>query len=121
MLFRPIYSPWMWETWSDDGGRTWGPCVRGPFPGYATPNVVRTASGALLVAHRLPWLTVHCSLDDARTWQGTTIDSATWAMGAMCEVEPDLVLYCYMDTHESLMRAQFLRVTSSSLEPARGP
>ena len=121
VLFRPIYSPWMWETWSDDGGRSWGPCVRGPFPGYATPNVVRTASGALLVAHRLPWLTVHCSLDDGRSWQGTIIDSATWAMGAMCEVEPDLVLYCYMDTFESLMRAQFLRVSPSGLEPVRLP
>ena len=24
-FIRPIYSPWMWETWSDDGGKTWGP------------------------------------------------------------------------------------------------
>jgi len=119
VLLRPIYSPWMWEVWSDDAGRTWGPCVRGPFPGYATPNVVRTASGALLVAHRMPWLTVHCSLDDAHTWQGTTIDSGVWAMGAMCEVEPDLVLYVYMNTYESLMRGQYLRVTPSGLEPVR--
>ena len=117
VLFRPVYSPWMWEVWSDDSGRTWGPCVRGPFPGYATPNVVRTASGALLVAHRMPWLTVHCSLDDGRTWQGTTIDSGTWAMGAMCEVEPDVVLYVYMVSYESLMRGQYLRVTPSGLEP----
>ncbi len=120
MVFvRPIYSPWMWETWSDDGGKSWGPCVRGPFPGYATPNVVRTASGAFLVAHRMPWLTIHCSQDDGRTWQGTMIDSGTWAMGAMCEVEPDLVLYCYMDTFETLMRMQYLRVTPSGLEPVR--
>ncbi len=118
VFFRPIYSPWMWETWSDDGGRTWGPCVRGPFPGYATPNVVKTASGALLVAHRLPQLTIHCSQDDGRSWQGTIIDSGLWAMGAMCEVEPDLVLYCYMDTFEGLMRSQFLRVTPTGLEPA---
>ncbi len=119
-FIRPCYSPWMWETWSDDGGRTWGPCVRGPFPGYAAPNMVRTASGALLLAHRLPWLTVHCSLDDGQTWdQGTTIDSGTWAMGTMCQIEPDLVLYLYWDSFESLMRAQYLRVTAGGLEPVR--
>ena len=119
VFIRPIYSPWMWETWSDDGGRSWGPCVRGPFPGYASPNVLRTASGALLVAHRMPWLTVHCSQDEGRTWRGTMIDSGAWAMGGMREVEPDLVLYCYWDSFESLMRMQYIRVTPSGLEPVR--
>ena len=119
VFIRPIYSPWMWETWSDDGGMSWGPCVRGPFPGYATPNVVRTACGALLIAHRLPWLTVHCSLDEGRTWQGTIIDSGTWAMGAMREVEPNVVFYVYWDSFELSMRAQYLRVTPSGLEPVR--
>jgi len=118
-FIRPIYSPWMWETWSDDGGVTWGPCVRGPFPGYAAPNMVRTASGALLIAHRLPWLTVHCSLDGGRTWQGTIIDNGGWSMGSMCEVEPDVVLHCYWDAYESLMRVQLIQVTPSGIEPVR--
>ena len=119
-LIRPVYSPWMWETWSDDGGRTWGQCVRGPFPGYAPPNMVRTASGALLIAHRLPGLTVNCSLDDGLTWDaGTMIDTGLWAMGSMVEVEPDLVLYVYWDSCEGPMRAQYLRVTPAGLEPVR--
>ena len=81
---RPIYSPVMWESWSDDGGRTWGPAVRGPFAGYASPNMVRTTSGALLIAHRMPGLTLHCSHDDGLTWdQGTMIDTGLWAMGLM--------------------------------------
>src|SRR5262245_35093682 len=89
VFIRPIYSPWMWETWSDNGGVTWGPCVRGPFPGYATPNMLRTSNGAVLVAHRLPTMTVNTSFDDGATWdEGTTIDSAIWVMGAMTEVEP---------------------------------
>ncbi|MBC8236247.1 exo-alpha-sialidase, partial [bacterium] len=117
-LIRPIYSPWMWETWSDDGGMTWGPCIRGAFPGYATPNMLRTSSGAILVAHRMPSLTIHCSLDDGMTFdQGTMIDSGLWCMGSMIEVEPDLVLYAYMDSFESLMRAQFIRITATGLEP----
>lgn len=120
VLIRPIYSPWMWETWSDDGGRTWGPCLRGPFPGYATPNMLRTRSGRLLVAHRLPGCTVNISPDDGRTWdQGTMIDSAIWVMGSMMEVEDDLVLYVYWDSFESLMRAQLLRVTPEGLLPGR--
>lgn len=119
-LIRPIYSPWMWETWSADGGATWGPCVCGPFPGYATPNMLRTTSGAVLVAHRLPSMAIHCSWDDGHTWdQGTLIDSSIWVMGAMIEVETDMVLYVYWDSFESLMRAQFTRVTPIGLEPKR--
>jgi len=117
-LVRPVYSPWMWETWSHDGGATWSPCVRGPFPGYATPNMLRTSNGAVLVGHRLPSLTIHCSRDDGHTWdQGTMIDGALWVMGGMVEVEPDLVLYVYWDSHESLLRGQCIRVTAHGLEP----
>ena len=117
-LTRPIYSPWMWETWSEDGGKTWGPCVRGPVPGYATPNMLCTSSGAVLVAHRVPTLTVHCSLDGGVTWgNGTMIDSGAWVMGAMIETEPDLVLYVYWETFDGPMRAQFLRITPDGLKP----
>lgn len=117
-LIRPIYSPWMWETWSSDGGATWGPCVRGEFPGYAAPSMLRTGSGKVLVAHRLPSLTIHCSPDEGHTWdQGTTIDGSLWAMGSMIELEPDLVLYVYSAT--TLMRGQFIRVAPSGLKPVR--
>jgi hypothetical protein len=119
-LIRPCFSAWMWETWSHDGGATWGPCVRGPFAGYATPNMLRTTSGAVLVAHRLPCLTIHTSWDEGHTWdQGTLIDGGLWAMGSMLEVEPNLVLYIYWDSFGELMRAQFLRVTDGGLQPER--
>jgi len=117
-LTRPVYSPWMWESWSNDGGQTWGPCMPGPFPGYATPNMLRTTSGRLVVAHRLPGLTMQMSPDDGRTWDtGTMIDSSIWAMGCMVEVEPDRVLYVYYDSFESLMRAQFFHVTARGITP----
>lgn len=120
VLIRPIYSPWMWETWSADGGATWGPCVRGPFPGYAQANMLRTSGGTTLVAHRLPTMTIHASRDDGWSWdEGTLIDSAIWVMGAMVEVEPDTVLYVYWDSFESLMRAQLIRTTAAGLEPVR--
>ena len=119
-LIRPIYSPWMWETWSSDGGTTWTPCVRGQFPGYAAPNMLRTSCGVVLVAHRLPDLTIHCSLDEGHTWdQGTLIDGSGMVMGAMVETEPDRVLYVYWSSFESLMRAQCIRVTADGLLPIR--
>ena len=116
-LIRPIYSPWMWEVWSRDGGLTWSPCMRGPFPGYATPNMLKTSSGALLVAHRLPMMTVHASFDAGMSWQGSIIDSSIWVMGSMLEVRPDLVLYVYYDSFESRMRAQYIRVAGGTLTP----
>jgi hypothetical protein len=82
--------------------------------------MLRTKSGALLLAHRLPALTVHCSHDEGRTWdEGTIIDSGLWAMGSMTEVEPGVVLYVYWDTRMSLMRGQFMRVTETAIEPVR--
>ena len=82
--------------------------------------MVSTASGALLIAHRMPGLTLHCSLDDGLTWdQGTMIDTGLWAMGAMVEVAPDEVLYVYWDTFRTLARAQRIRITPSGLEPVR--
>lgn len=119
-LIRPIFSPWMWEVWSKDGGINWGTCVRGSFPGYATPNMLKTASGAILVAHRLPGLTLHASFDGGITWdEGTTIDSALWVMGSMLEVRPNLVLYVHYDSFEGKMRADFIRVAGDRLEPVQ--
>ncbi|MBT6149986.1 MAG: exo-alpha-sialidase [Gemmatimonadetes bacterium] len=119
-LIRPVYSPWMWETWSRDGGRSWEPCMRGSFPGYATPAMLKTASGAILVAHRLPGCTIHASFDGGLTWDdGTMIDSSIWVMGSMMEVKPDLVLYVSYDSFESRMRAQFIRVQDGKLHPVR--
>ena len=118
-LIRPVYSPWMWEASSEDSGKSWRPLVRGPFAGYATPNMLRTQASAVLCAHRLPQLTMHTSLDDARTFdQGTLIDSGLWAMGSMLEVEPNVVLYGYWDSYMTRMRAQFIRVTSKGIVPA---
>src|SRR5262249_9843829 len=122
-LIRPIYSPWMWETWSHDQGKTWGPCVRGPFPGYAPSAPVKTASGVVLFPTRFPGLTLHHTRDDGMTWDegggGTYIDASIWAMGALLEVEPDVVLFVYMNNDESQLRAQFIAVTAKGLEPVR--
>jgi hypothetical protein len=118
-LIRPVYSPWMWEARSKDGGLSWEQAVRGPFPGYATPNMLRTDAGCLVVAHRLPGMTLDMSPDDGETWsQAAMIDSAIWVMGSMIEVKPNVVLYVYWDSFEAKMRAQFIKVTAQGMAPA---
>ena len=116
-MIRPIYSPWMWETWSRDGGKTWGPCLRGPFPGYAPSNAVRTRSAVAMFPTRFPGLTMHSTRDDGMTWTHDYIDTSIWAMGSMYEIEDDLVLFVYMDSWRDKLRAQRVRVTDHGLMP----
>ena len=118
-LVRPIYSPWMWEIWSDNRGKSWGPATSGPFPCYAA-TALCTQRGVILVSGRMPGLGLYASHDGGMTWKTYRIDTGgLWAMGCMYEVEKDLVFYPYMDTYESDMRAQFIRITADGLYPDR--
>ena len=124
-LIRPIYGSHMWETWSEDGGATWGPTRLGPFPGYA-PSCYRTSRGVLVFGHRFPGHTLHLSRDDGATWTaGTRMDSAIAAMAVIAEVEPDRLLVLYagncmaggMGTEDPGYRAQFVRITPDGPRP----
>ena len=128
-LTRPHDSPFMWESWSEDGGRTWTPTARGPFPMYASDNsMLTTSSGAILIGGRFPGLAVQVSYDDGMTWKCYRIDTACYANGAMLEVEPDVVFYAYGGKYltkavskqtASELRGMFLRVTPEGVEPIR--
>jgi hypothetical protein len=117
---RSIISPWVWETWSEDGGQTWTPWSRGPFGLWANSQIVRTASGALLIGGRHPGLAVQASFDDGMSWHCYRIDTAFYANGQMYEVEPNVVLFMYSAKYsDTRIRAQLLRVTDHGLEPVR--
>ena len=118
VVIRPVYSREMWQCWSHDAGRTWDAAVRTTFPGYAQA-MLRTRSGAIVVAHRNPNHSVNVSRDDGLNWDaGTVIDYPAWAMGCMIEVEPDVVLITYMnDTRDAPLLAQRFRVTAERIEP----
>ncbi len=118
-LSRPDESPFMWETWSSDGGRTWTPQSRGPFALYAcTYAICTTTSGYLLIGGRFPAIAVQVSRDNGMTWQCYQIDTGIWANGAMFEVEPDVVLFIYGAKNQPQeLRRQLLRVTKDNLEP----
>lgn len=97
-LVRPDASPFMWEGWSHDDGRSWSPLARGPFPLYACFNsMITLRSGAMLLCGRFPaGNSCKLSLDDGMTWLSYTLDvSGGWAQGAMYEVRPDEVVYLY--------------------------
>lgn len=113
---RPIWSPFVWESRSSDGGHTWTPMTRGPFSLYAACSaMVTTTSGAVVIGGRFPALAVQVSRDNGYTWQCHQTDTAAWANGSMLEVEPDVVLYVYGGRQE--LRYQRLRVTPDGLEP----
>lgn len=117
-LVRPIYSPYMWQCWSYDGGLTWDAAARTTFPGYAQ-SMARTASGAIVCAHRYPLYSINVSRDGGLNWDaGTVIDFPVWAMGAMIEVEPDVVLCTYMNAERNQpLVAQLVRIQPNRIEP----
>ncbi len=119
-LIRPIYSPFMWQCWSHDGGATWDAAARTTFAGSAQ-SILRLKSGVILCAHRFPGYTVHISRDNGLNWDdGTVIDYPSWAMGNLVEVEPNVVLCTYMsegDRQKEPMLAQLFRVTGDGLKP----
>ena len=120
-MSRPFYSPFMWESRSHDGGRSWSPAARSAFPMYAcTEAMVCTSSGTLLIGGRFPSLTVQVSHDRGLSWQAFVIDqTGARANGAMFEVEPDVVVFIYGGwTEPDQLRYQLLRVTGSGIEPA---
>ena len=119
VLVRPIYSARMWQCWSEDAGATWDSATRATFPGYAQ-SMLRTKSGAIVVAHRYPQYSINVSRDDGLNWdQGTLIDCPAWAMGAMIEVEPDVVLCVYMNEPRELpLLSQRIRITPTGITPA---
>ncbi|MBN2291710.1 MAG: exo-alpha-sialidase, partial [Pirellulales bacterium] len=117
-LVRPIYSPYMWQCWSRDGGATWDAAVRATFPGYAQ-SMIRTASGKIACAHRYPQYSVNISRDGGLHWdEGTVIDYPAWAMGCIVEVEPDVLLCTYMNWDMGApLLAQLVRMTNTGIEP----
>ena len=121
-LVRPIYSPWMWEVWSQTNGQSWGPATSGPFPSYNCAMLPHaTACGALLIGGRMPALGLYVSWDSGMSWKAYRLDTVIWAGGVMYEVEPDVVLWVYMGEYDPNpdARAQFIRVTSEGIGPAR--
>jgi hypothetical protein len=118
VLIRPVYSPTMWQCWSNDAGVTWDAAARVTFPGYAQ-SIARTQSGALVCAHRYPQYSLNVSRDNGLNWDaGTVIDYPVWGMGCVVEVEPEVVLCAYMNAERGQpLLAQLVRITPERVQP----
>lgn len=116
-FLRPGTAWAVWETRSDDGGRTWTPMSSGPFLSYACAAPPRaTASGALVVGGRFPALAIQVSRDNGMTWETYRIDTEGRAMGGMYEVAPDVVFWAYGSGAQQL-RGQLIHITPTGVEP----
>ena len=113
---RPYSSPFMWQTESDDGGKTWRQACYAPFSGAGGPTMVASDSGYLALIKRGPGAGLHFSADEGVNWDdGTMIDYPSVFNGAAIEVEPDVVLVVYPQSMDeirpSYARAQRIRLT----------
>ena len=121
-LARPFHSPFMWQTHSDDGGKSWRMCCYAPFSGSGDPQLVATRSGYLVSVKRGPALCLHISTDGGLNWdEGTIIDYPAYFNGSMIEVEPDMILVIYPESQgeirPSYVRAQLIRITPEGPVP----
>ncbi|MDP6440066.1 MAG: sialidase family protein, partial [Candidatus Brocadiia bacterium] len=121
-LSRPFRSPFMWQTQSEDGGRSWQAATYAPFSGAGGPDMVATRSGYLVIIKRGPGLGLNISLDGGVNWdEGTAIDFTTAYNGTAIEVEPDVILVAYPQSMDeirpSLMRVQRIRITPDGPVP----
>lgn len=119
---RPFASPFMWQTQSEDGGRTWRMACYAPFSGAGGPTLVATRSGYLALFKRGPGCGLTISADGGVNWdEGTMIDYPCTFNGSAIEVEPDVVLVVYpqsMDeTRPTRVRAQRIRITPDGPVP----
>ena len=121
-LARPFRSPYMWQTHSDDGGKTWRQACYAPFSGAGGPQLVATRSGYLVSIKRGPGVGLHISLDGGLNWdEGTMVDFPSNFNGSAIEVEPDVLLVTYPQAMDeirpSYARTQRIRITPDGPMP----
>lgn len=102
---------------STDGGRTWGVSKAMGFPGHC-PYLLRTSSGIIVLAHRLPQTSLHYSYDDGATWSANVlVDDRIGAYPSMVELKDGSVLIVYYEEGAgSNVRARRFRVGPGGLE-----
>jgi hypothetical protein len=106
---RPETSPFLWQAFAPSG-KAFGPMARGMKPMYACA-MTTTASGVVLIGGRHPGLAVLASWNNGMSWSTYSIDTVSWAQGAMIEVAKDVVLFIYGGRYaQGQLRSQYLRV-----------
>lgn len=102
---------------SRDGGRSWSVSKPLGFPGHC-PYLLRTRSGILLLAHRLPNTSLHWSSDDGAMWKGpVVVDELIGAYPSMVELKDGSILIVYYEEGEgSNIRARRFRAGPDGID-----
>ncbi len=122
---RPGSGNSMLQSWSHDNGATWSAIEPLPFYGHCS-NLLYTSSGITLLACRDAGVTLHYSLDQAKTWTGSVmLDPCGGVYTQMVELPNGNVLIdYYTEASQSQIRSQILEVTPSGIRvvpPAPAP
>ena len=121
-LARPYRSPFMWQTQSEDGGKSWQAATYAPFSGSGAASLLATHSGYLVSIKRGSGLELRYSVDGGVNWdQGTSIDLPNVYNGHAMEVEPDIILVgypsCVDEVRPALMRMLRIKMTPDGPVP----
>jgi len=108
------YSGWSVST---DGGTTWSVAELFGFPMHC-PYLHRTPDDIILMAHRLPYTSLHYSLDECKTWStNVVVDTFGGAYPSMVTLNDGSILFVYYEEGAgSNIRAKRFRATRSGIE-----
>ncbi len=112
-----VQRPTMCFSISTDRGRSWTVSKPIGFPGHC-PYFLRTADDIILLAHRLPFTSLHYSLDEANTWsENVPVDNVIGAYPSMVNLKDGSVLIVYYEEGAgSSIRAKRFRASRKGLE-----
>ena len=119
-IARPVKALHMWQSRSEDDGRTWSRWQ--PFPRYGhCPNLLLTSKGILLLAFRDPLTSMTYSKDYGLTWEkAVMIDSCGGAYPDMVELSDGTILVVYYtDQKKSEVRVMLVQVNQEGITPVK--
>jgi len=102
---------------SRDGGQTWSVSQPIGFPAHC-PHLHRAAEGVILLAHRLPFTSLHYSHNECQTWSDNVlVDPLIGAYPSMVNLRDGTVLIVYYEEGDgSNIRAKRFRASKDGIE-----
>lgn len=110
----------MWESYSNDKGKTWSPLRQTSMVGCDCPTFLNLRSGAIVFACRSSGTYMKVSPDGGRTWGPIISITRACGMTGMVELPDGRILIVYYTGYRepARVRAALLRIKGNTLEPA---
>ena len=116
-FMRTLRAPKMWTSFSTDSGLTWSSLEQSDVTGEC-PAVLGHSSGTIVMGNRGSGIFLKISRDGGSTWQVYRVSPASGMMG-MTELDDGRIFIVYHTGYRvpARIRAQFVRITPSGIEP----